>query len=212
MANNNTSNYISANKVFILDKFYPEKTNEMIGDLADMVMKLPVQTKYTQSNTLVSPYDTYELKNPIIDVYINSSGGELNILNSIAALLSTAKNRGAIIRTTVLSRAYSCGSLLAIQGTPGYRIMYDNAQHLVHFGAIGLTATKESEIEIIKKRMENFSETVKKTYRENTNLTEKDLKKLMSNEQGYLSADQCLAKNLCDWVIDSNGNFRGHTR
>lgn len=206
------SNFVSDNKVFILGGFYAEETNEMIGDLTDMVMNLPLETKYMQSATLASPYDTYGLKNPIIDVLINSNGGETSILKSISTLLSIAKNRGAIIRTTVLGKAHSCGSMLAIQGTPGFRIMYEYAQHLIHFGSIGLTAQKEDEIEAIKKRMKTFSDTAKKIYTVNTNLTEKNVQNLMRIEHNLKDANWCLQHNLCDWIIDSNGNFRGRSR
>ena len=39
-------NYVSGNNIFILDDFRSSTTNEMIGDLSDLVMKLEPRNEY----------------------------------------------------------------------------------------------------------------------------------------------------------------------
>lgn len=203
-----SDNYVSENKIFILGTFASNTCNELIGNLTDMVMELQPCPEYKSGTKLQSPYDIDTSKTPVIDVFINSSGGDGRILDSIIALLSIAKSRGAIIRTTVLSRASSCGSLLAIIGTPGFRIMYSHAYHFVHFGNHNVHATQESEIEAAAQHIKETTNQKNNLYLTHTNLSSKDLKKLQSNESGFLSADQCLAKGLCDWVINEVGAIR----
>ena len=203
-----SGNYVSGNKVFILDKFSSQTSNELIGNLSDMVSVMPQATMYQSNQPIVSPYDIENIDNPIIDVYINSNGGDGAILDSINTLLSIAKLNGAIIRTTVLSKAHSCGSLLAITGTPGFRIMYSQAYHLVHFGHHSFGVSKEDEITMAAKQIKEHCANKRNMYLQHTNLTAAHLRKLQSTEQGFLNANDCLKYGLCDWVINDFGKIR----
>jgi ATP-dependent protease ClpP protease subunit len=207
--NTKSGNFVSTNKVFILDQFASNTTNELIGNLSDMVMDLQPCPQYKLSAELQSPYDIDQSKTPVIDVFINSSGGHLHILNSIATLLSIAKSRGAIIRTTVLGRASSCGSLLAILGTPGFRIMYSHAYHFIHFGSHSFTVNLESEIDNIVNHINSSAANTNDLYLKHTKLKKEELQKLQSNDTGYMNADKCLQYGLCDWIINEQGNILG---
>ena len=209
---NTTNNYILDKQVFILGGFDPQETNQMIGELAKMVQSLPIHPIYNTKHEQTSPYDTKDIINPIIDIYINSNGGDASILHSISALLSIARSRGAIIRTTVLCKATSCGSLLAVQGTPGFRIMNEYATHMIHFGASRVRVEKEDEIKLATKYMQQTHKKMEDIYLKHTGLTQAQLKKIMKNEHGHLFPDECLQHNICDWVIDTFGNIRGKTR
>ena len=209
---NTANNYILDKQVFILGGFDPQETNQMIGELAKMVQSLPIHPIYSTKHEQTSPYDTKDIINPIIDIYINSNGGDASILHSISALLSIARSRGAIIRTTVLCNAASCGSLLAVQGTPGFRIMNEYATHMIHFGASRVRVDKEDEIKLATKYMQQTHKRMEDIYLKHTDLTQAQLKKIMKNEHGHLFPDECLQHNICDWVIDTFGNIRGKTR
>ena len=200
-------NYVSGNNVFILDNFRSITTNEMIGDLSDLVMKLEPRDEYKCKVTLKSPYDIDTSKYNVINVFINSNGGDIDILNSIITLLGIAKSKGAIIRTTVCSKAYSCGSVLAIIGTPGFRIMYANAYHLVHFGTQTRTAKQESEIESVTNSMKEHHTNWNNLYLDNTNISQKELKKLMSKDS-FVTANKALKYSFCDWIINEKGLIR----
>lgn len=207
-----TNNYILKTKVFILGSFSANETNSMIGDLSNLIYELPVHPIYNENYEIKSPYDTENIPNPIIDIYINSNGGDVSILHSISALLSIARSRGAIIRTTVLNKAYSCGSLLAIQGTPGFRLMHEEASHLIHFGRKQTVVEKEDEIKLAAEYMRQSHKSIEDIYLRNTNLDKQKLKQTMKNEYGFLYAQECLQHNICDWIIDSFGNIRGKIR
>lgn len=200
----NQSNYVLGSSVFILDDFKSSTTNEMIGDLSELVMNLEPRDKYTLNTALKSPYEIDTQKYNVIDVFINSNGGNVDILNSITTLLGIAKSKNAIIRTTVCSKAYSCGSALAIIGTPGFRIMYSNAYHLIHFGSMCRTAKLESEIESVANNMKENHVNWNNLYLNNTKISQKELKKLMTKDS-FISANQALKLSFCDWIINEQG-------
>jgi hypothetical protein len=153
-------------------------------------MKLEPRNEYKCQTKLKSPYDIDTSKHNVIDVFINSNGGDVTILNSISTLLGIAKSKGAIIRTTVCGKAYSCGSALAITGTPGFRIMYANAYHLVHFGTQTRTAKQESEIESVTNSMKEHHTNWNKQ-RNKTNY-----RKLSTNESEFNSVNLGLHSDM----------------
>ena len=53
-----------------------------------------------------------------------------------------------MIRTNNIGVAASAASMLAIQGTPGYRIMSENAYNMIHYGQTTVTANRENELDI----------------------------------------------------------------
>lgn len=203
----NQSNYVIGNSVFILEDFRSATTNEMIGALSDLVTNLEPRDEYKCTVTLKSPYDIDTKQYNVIDVFINSNGGDITILNTITTLLSIAKSKGAIVRTTVCGKAYSCGSALAILGTPGFRIMYSNAYHLVHFGTQSRTAKLESEIESVTNNMKEHYANWSNLYLNNTNVTPKEIKKMMSKDT-FITADKALKLSFCDWIINEKGLIR----
>jgi len=73
-------------------------------------------------------------RDPVIEIYINSNGGDSSIAMHIIHLLELAQRRGITVRTIVMRDAYSAGSLLAIVGTPGERYISNYGEHLIHYG------------------------------------------------------------------------------
>lgn len=97
-----------------------------------------------------------QLKKGRIDLYINSCGGYLHLVNHMTELVELAKREGVLVRTIVPDIAYSAGSMLAITGTPGYRYVGRRAEHLVHYGQIMSFETTEEQVDRFtahKKRM-----------------------------------------------------------
>ncbi len=214
---NNTAsaNFITTNnQIYILGRFDTPNMAEVIGHLGHCIEQLQPFPQYNLKTKLVSPYDTDKIKNPIIDIFIDSPGGEVHTLNSITTLLNIAKARGAIIRTTVLAQAFSCGSLLAIQGTPGFRIMSSDAELLVHYGTTGLRVDKQSDLDAMPAILTARKQQTNAKYLAHTKISQRELNKLLSNESGFLSAKKCLELGFCDWIIDANGllSNRTHSR
>lgn len=97
-----------------------------------------------------------KLKDGRIDLYINSVGGYLHVVNHFIELVEIAKKSGVVVRTIVPDIAYSAGSMLAITGTVGERYIGRRAEHLVHYGQIMSFETTEEQVDRFtahKKRM-----------------------------------------------------------
>ncbi len=211
-ASHSNSYMCENNAIYILSTFNLRNMGELIGHLGNTVHSFKPMPQWDTSTVIKSPYDISNIKNPIIDVFIDSCGGEEHVLSNIMALLNIAKHRGAIIRTTVLSCAYSCGSMLAIQGTPGFRIMSHTGEHLIHYGTAYANIESEEDITRKIKRIAINKEKLQSTYLAHTNMSNKQLKSYMNNEYGFLGAPKCLEMGLCDWIIGENGILIGRTR
>lgn len=205
-----SQNYIMNDRsIYILDKFKADTMNELIGNISAMIRELPATPIYKSSTEIISPYETRDIKNPIIDIFIDSNGGDVNMLNNLSTLLNFAKARGAIIRTTVLSCAYSCGSLLAIQGTPGFRIMSYTAEHMIHFGSLGIYAESEKmAVHLINRSFEKKALSQKK-YKTYTKIPHNKIEELSTTEGEFWDAKKCLEYSLCDWILGENGKLFG---
>lgn len=200
------ANFVRDNAVFLYDCLNRETSAEMIGDLARMVNNTqPSQTQVNET-TIQSPYNISN-QTPIIDVFINSPGGNIYMMNSIMTFLNIARSRGAIIRTTVTGFAASCASMIAIQGTPGYRIMYNDSYHIVHYGDSSINVRADGEMELAAKNEKKYRQTHLEKYKKFTNMSEKEIKECMKTEHHVYPAQECLAKNMCDWILTDTGLF-----
>lgn len=203
-------NYISGNKIFLLGMIDTESVNELIGNISNMVDDLHWGPVYSANHAPISnPYhvDRRAIKNQIIDVYINSCGGYVNETKSIMMLLNMARAKGAIIRTTNMGKAASSASLIAIQGTPGFRIMYEQAYNMIHYGKSTLSIDRFQEMERAAQYEKEMRDSFNAPYLQCTDLTSDELNELLRTEQGYLNAQECLRKNICDWILTTNGQF-----
>ncbi len=220
MSNNtiNTNNspcfMTSDNTIYILGDFNLTNMGAIIGRLGTYIYNtMPTKPVYTAQGQIESPYSiNHSEEQPVIDIFIDSCGGDTIILQDLTALLNIAKLRGAIIRTTVLSCAYSSGSMLAIQGTPGFRIMANHAKHLIHFGSMRFGGSSEAQVKKEEKNARRYKENGQKLYSTYTQLSQKTIQKLCSNEGDFLIAEQCLENGLCDWIIGEQGKLIGRTR
>ena len=202
-------NYIIDNQVYILGDFEDEGMNELIGELSNKILKLPQMPKFDTSIKIENPYIIDDPKRPVIDFFIDSYGGYANMLNDLSTLINLAKYKGAIVRTTVLSNAFSCGSLLAIQGTQGYRLMSHDAQHLVHFGTNVVQVSTEREIPERTRHIRENKRAILSKYKTYTKISDEELNKYKNCETGYINAKRCLRLEFCDWIIGENGELIG---
>lgn len=194
-------------KIYIMDKFKQDKCAELIANLNSMIYSQAPRPMYNTNHKIKSPYEIPK-DNQVLDVFINSSGGDFDVLSQISFLFGLAKSRGWIIRTSVPAYAASCGSMLAIQGTPGYRIMGENAQHLVHYGRTVNEVNLPTEVDKAYQDMLNHANATQRFYLQYTNISEPELKELRSDEYGYLSAQKCLKLGFCDWILQNNGHLK----
>ncbi len=205
-------NFMKNNKVFLLSNLYTDNTTELIADLTEFVDTLPRHnTDAAHNYKLVDPYNISGPKCPrVLDFTINSEGGHTTAYMALAHLISRAKSQGAIVRTTVAGNASSSASMLAIQGTPGFRVMYYSARHMIHWGSYPFTFHKASEVENMSKVIPDFKSAIHSIYLKCTDIPQAKLKKLMLDESSYISAPDCLKMNICDWIMMPDGTFIGH--
>lgn len=138
------------------------------------------------------------LDNGQLDLYINSIGGGLYLLQHIIELVELAKADGVKVRTIVTSMAYSAGSLLAITGTERY--IARGAEHLIHYGQGGYASATPVQA---KRQNEKLNREFKwnvdhyKKYADVPNLEKK-----MADDNFYITADKCIKWGLADYYMD----------
>ena len=123
-AEDDTVGYVSAELgACLFGQISPQ--SETLRHIAMHIQTMPhMPTIYTPIK-LSSPYDIKDRQ--VFDLYINGYGRDLTTFSSFAALLALIRARGAIVRTNVIGTARDAAALLAISGTPGFRIMYETA-------------------------------------------------------------------------------------
>ena len=207
-----SNNYIIHSKdcplnpqINILGDFFRDTMNELLGELHNIVIKLPQKPIYEISKKIISPYDIDDPERPVLDIIINSNGGDGEILKSMYTILDIAKARGAIVRTTVIGAARSCGSLLAISGTPGFRLMGELSSHYIHYGSGRISATSDLEAREKANQMRLEKKHTLSKYEEYTKIPKKNLTKYLQHEIGEIPAEKCLDWCICDWIISKTG-------
>lgn len=206
MAEKNKTNYVKGNAIFLYDALHQETCADFVGDIAELIMSKPYRQPQTQNiANLETPYDISG--HGVIDVFIDSPGGDVSQKNTILTFLNIARSKGIIIRTTVTGTAASCASLIAIQGTPGFRVMYQEAYNMIHYGRSVTAATAEGEAEKSFKTIKERHKYIVDTYKKFTDLTDKEIAACMKSEANYFSAKKCLEKNMCDWVLTDVGTY-----
>lgn len=162
---------------------------------------------------ITSPYDITCANMPLLDFYINGYGISYNAYNQIAAAISLAKSRGIIIRTTVTGLAAGIASMIATMGTPGFRVMYADAQHYMTVPQpIATNVYNQSSLGFKKDAtaQNNLDEMPKwgaNVYKNNTKLTQRQINSVLKNRNGFMDSGFCLDHGVCDWVLQNDGTF-----
>lgn len=221
-------NYMIGNQIFILGDIDSENTYELLGRLAAFVDNMqPVDIAADSSISVVNPYhindemptasnnitsdsviNPYKIDTtPVIDIYISSPGGSMYSTNSIISLLNIARSKGAKIRTTIMGRAESAASVIAVQGDRGLRIINENAFHFIHYGTIHNINNSEPSAAANRIHSDYLLNQTKQTYLAHTNLTQKQINKMMQAETGFIYPQDCLKYGLADWILTRQGKF-----
>lgn len=202
-------NIMDGNNVFLSTEINQASTNGVIVQLTKWVNALPIIKPSENSGwKIYTPYETIPNDIPVLNIWINCCGGKTNLRHSLSTLLNIASARGTIVKTYNLRQASSSASMIAISGTHGYRYMAQNAFNYIHFGNKSSEVSHQDEIEYATRDLKNFGQESLDLYLNRTKLTRKELNKYFTTEgSGYLTAEQCLDKGLCDWVITNDGRF-----
>ena len=195
------------NNIYLLTQISPETTNGLIMQLTRWANALPV-AKPTDSLKIYSPYEIIPNNIPVLNVWINCSGGNSVQTISILNMFHIASARGTIIKTYNIGRASSSASMIAVSGTPGYRYMGEDTFNMIHYGNSKFEIDHPEENEYNNINFKKHLNAMYNLYQKNTLLTKQELNKYFKTEgAGQLYAEQCLTKGVCDWVITNDGRF-----
>ena len=176
-----SNNFVQTGKVYILGDFDDSISRYVVPDFMDLIA-----------------LKTGE-KEAVIPVYINSSGGYADKLQSLLSLFDIARMEGIKVATYNIGQAYSCGSLLAVSGD--VRFMAKGARNLMHLGEIGAVSKTYEQLKRNTKDIKDFFDDTVRIYKERTKMTEKQIRDILKDDMYWMSAKECLKYGLCDVVI-----------
>jgi ATP-dependent Clp protease protease subunit len=138
-------------------------------------------------------------KNPIV-LYIDSHGGHITAGMSIYDTMNHVQARyGLPIATIGLGANMSMASFLLCAGTPGYRSMMPNSDHMIHEPSRG-GGGRATEHEVTNDYIQELKERMLALYVAHTKMTYKQARKLFDHTNDYLRAEECLKKGIVDFI------------
>ena len=182
MKSEDSLNYIQDNNIFILGDFDSTISTEVIKYLPNLIK-------------VVS-----EEKHPIINIFINSSGGYTHILNSMLYHISSMKRNGIKIVTHNLGNCSSCASHLFIVGDERY--MLDSALLLFHYGEVSFSNRSCKETAEHLKYLQNFQDNSVRHMEKYTKIPKKEIDRMLSTDNIYLTAEDCKKFGVTDYIVE----------
>jgi len=175
------------------DNFVKDGTVFILGDFDSTISKnvIPEIVKMIEEKKKMSE--------PKIDIYINSFGGNVHELMGLLSVLQLAKNSRIAICTYNIGVAHSCGSLLFIFGDT--RVMYRNAESLMHLGCTGDFYSTYEQLERSTNRTKWHFNRIVNMYVEHTKMNRKKIEKLLKDDNCYMDAETCLKNGICDAIF-----------
>ena len=139
---------------------------------------------------------------PNIDFYISTNGGSADEMFGIYDVMRFIKDGGVSnITTCGIGKVMSAGVLLLAAGTKGKRRVGKHCRIMLHSvigGSTGPMHQLENEFAEVKKIQDAYI----KTLVEETNMTEKELRKLLKRKTNvYLSAEEAVKMGIADEVF-----------
>ena len=139
---------------------------------------------------------------PNIDFYISTNGGSADEMFGIYDVMRFIKDAGiSSITTCGIGKVMSAGVLLLAAGTKGKRRVGKHCRIMLHSvigGSTGPMHQLENEFAEVKKIQDAYI----KTLVEETNMTEKELRKLLKRKTNvYLSAEEAVEMGIADEVF-----------
>ena len=178
---NTILNYVKNDDIYILGGFDETISQNVIALLPDIINR-----KST-------------LRNSEINIYINSLGGQCDVMFSLSYFIKKAKDNGIKVITHIIGNAYSAGSYIAVQGD--YRYMNRYNHQLLHFGNAWLNSETPKQLERNNKMLQEHFNNLVDIYAKHTKLTKTQIKQFMNDDKCYLNADECLKYGLIDEII-----------
>lgn len=172
---------------------YSEDNIFVIGDVDDDLerMTIPFSKAIAEQS---------KLKDGFIDVWVNSYGGYIHTIQHFIELIELAKREGIIVRTIVPGVAMSCGSLIAVTGTPGERYVAKHAEHLLHYGSVGSINETPVQVERSRKYADRNFKWIVNHYKKYTSVP--DIEEKIADDAFFVPAKDCLKWKIADKYTD----------
>ena len=174
--------YTMNNNIYFQDEISMETADSLKKELREM------------EEHLLHVASKYSMDPPPIRLHITSGGGSVIAANSIIDCMGELK---IPVHTIVDGYAASAATLISIHGAK--RFIKKNAAMLIHQVRSGMWG-KMAELDDDYKNIKKTHERIKDMYEEKTNLTRKDLVKILKHDLDW-DAEECLEKGLVDEII-----------
>jgi ATP-dependent protease ClpP protease subunit len=133
----------------------------------------------------------------VIEIYINSDGGDGSLAVHIIHLLELAQQYGITVRTIVMRDAFSAGSLVAVAGTPGERYISSYGEHLIHYGQSYNPGYRSPlQTDRAAARTKRWFGNMLDHYKKYAAIP--DLEKVMADDNFFIPAKKCIQWKLAD--------------
>lgn len=181
-----------------MDKFYESK---VIAEklLKERILFIDKEINAKTASDIVAKllYLDSESNEDII-IYINSPGGEISSGFMIYDTMNFIKSD---IQTISLGTSASMAAILLLSGTKGKRKILPNSNVMLH-DLSGGTTGKYSDIMVEVKEMQKVHEKIFSIIKQNTNLTEEQIKENLKNDF-WLNSQEALKYGIVDKIITS---------
>lgn len=131
-----------------------------------------------------------------IYIHINSYGGDTDAALGVIDTMESLKEQGAKLITVIEGNASSAATLISVAGTE--RRIRPNAYLRIHNFSAGLWG-KKNDLDEEHANLGKMEEVLVNFYKENTDMTRPQLRKLLSREIDLLP-DECIKKGLVDEI------------
>lgn len=135
-----------------------------------------------------------------IEFVINSPGGIVYDCNTILDAMELAKRAKITVKTTCIGKAMSCGALIFLNGSHGYRTITPRSYVMMHdisYGQYGSHIEMENELEHVTK----LKNALKDHVILNTNITRENINDYFDRNR-YIDAYEAVDLGIADSVIE----------
>ena len=152
-------------------------------------------------NKLIKKYNEHQSHQEYVYLHINSFGGSVF---SAFSIIDTIKNMKIPVVSIIEGAAASAATLISVMCD--YKIIYQTSYMLIHQLSSG-TWGKMNELEDEMENLKELMNSIRKIYRENTNISEGEINEILKHDLWW-NSEICLAKGLVDEIKYTDKKYK----
>lgn len=152
-------------------------------------------------NKLIKKYNEHQSHQEYVYLHINSFGGSVF---SAFSIIDTIKNMKIPVVSIIEGSAASAATLISVMCD--YKIIYQTSYMLIHQLSSG-TWGKMNELEDEMENLKELMNSIRKIYRENTNISEGEINEILKHDLWW-NSEICLAKGLVDEIKYTDKKYK----